>query len=488
MRLPGGDLPARIADRLHALDYTVEGVRRLVGDQAANALDRDETVPASRVLAGDRSPLATLVRCLVLGEPVDASEIPKALGVEASDVAGLLEVSGGQARALVDVAAAEIDGQIWWIASDWSSRRTGAPTESDHVLGVGGASIMLAQCTVRPPVEAALDVGTGSGFQAFQLINHSRRVVATDVSERCLEFARFNASLNEVDVDLRKGSLLDPVRDEAFDLVVSNPPFVIGSPSRGHHDYRDFAGAGVSVCEQLVAGVEPILSSGGWCQMLANWAITDPDDWSQQPRQWLEPTGLDAWVIQRDVQDPDEYVETWLRDAGQHGGPSYRTMYDEWLDELQARGVAAIGFGLLTARRTERDVPVRRFQHAMQQWEQPVAHDVQRWFEVQEHVASDPSGILRAKLQLADDVVVEQHGWATGEPVSVLRRSTGMRWSGPVDTFGLEVLAELGQSRPVAEIVAELAARHAVGVEPALSQAIPVLNRLAEEGFVQVSW
>ncbi len=72
MRLPGGDVPARLADRLHALDYTVEGVRRLLGPVASDALDREESVPATRRLAGDGSSLAAVVRLFLLGEPIAA--------------------------------------------------------------------------------------------------------------------------------------------------------------------------------------------------------------------------------------------------------------------------------------------------------------------------------------------------------------------------------------------------------------------------------
>ena len=42
-------------------------------------------------------------------------------------------------------------------------------------------------------------------------------------------------------------------------------------------------------------------------------------------------SGCDAWVVQRDVQDPAEYVELWLRDAAEQGTPVTRARYDRWL-------------------------------------------------------------------------------------------------------------------------------------------------------------
>ncbi len=72
-----------------------------------------------------------------------------------------------------------------------------------------------------------------------------------------------------------------------IDLIVSNPPFVIGSPVESQHDYRDSGLAGDDVCAALVRGAADHLNPGGWCQLLANWEITDGDDWSAHPRSWL---------------------------------------------------------------------------------------------------------------------------------------------------------------------------------------------------------
>ncbi len=72
-------------------------------------------------------------------------------------------------------------------------------------------------------------------------------VVATDISARALRLAATTAELSGYRWDLRAGSLLEPVADEAFDLIVANPPFVV-SPGldreHGGYDYRDSGLAG----------------------------------------------------------------------------------------------------------------------------------------------------------------------------------------------------------------------------------------------------
>lgn len=485
MRLPWGDSSARLADHLNALDYTVEGVQRYLGPVAAAALDREEVVPARRALSGDGSPLSTVIKVFLLGEAADASTLEGSLGLAVPELMDLVVPDGPRVRAQLEVAPYGSDQHDWWVASDWSSRRTGRATETDHVLGVGGASTMLAQCTVRPDVDRALDIGTGCGVQAFHLTTHARAVTATDVSQRCLEIAAFNASLNGMVLDLREGNLFEPVAGERFDLIVSNPPFVIGSPETQRHDYRDSGLQGDAVCASVVRGARHHLSDNGWCQLLANWEITDGDFWAAHPRSWVAGSGLDAWVVQRDVQDPASYVETWLRDAGEQRSGQYRSSYDAWLTALESRGVLGIGFGLITLHQGGRGTPRQRFQHAPQAWVQPVAADVQRWFEVGDITAANPADVLLRPLRVGSDVVVERRGSVGDpEPLEFLTRSSGMAWTAPVDTFALDVLRALDGRRPAAEAVLETAFEHGIAQEEALAASIPVLAQMLEEGFV----
>ena len=132
------------------------------------------------------------------------------------------------------------------------------------MLGISSAATSLAQLTVREPVARSLDLGTGCGVQALHLAAHSERVVATDVNQRALRLTRFNAELNEVAdrIEVREGSFFEPVADDQFDLVATNPPFVI-SPATGERlVYRDSGLPGDRVVEHIVRGVPDLLTDG----------------------------------------------------------------------------------------------------------------------------------------------------------------------------------------------------------------------------------
>ena len=135
------------------------------------------------------------------------------------------------------------------MASDLAAHQQAGVLRHDHVLGIGQASTTLVQTTVRRHVAKALDLGTGCGIQSFHLLHHAEHVTATDISERALAFTRFNLLLNaealhldpdrlEDRVSLRLGSLLEPVAGEEFELVVSNPPFVITPRTLGEDASR----------------------------------------------------------------------------------------------------------------------------------------------------------------------------------------------------------------------------------------------------------
>ena len=74
-----------------------------------------------------------------------------------------------------------------------------------------------------------LDIGTGSGCIAISLAkkNKNLSVSAIDFSKEAIEIAKQNATLNKVNINLiEKDILLTKELDTAFDVIVSNPPYV----------------------------------------------------------------------------------------------------------------------------------------------------------------------------------------------------------------------------------------------------------------------
>lgn len=72
-----------------------------------------------------------------------------------------------------------------------------------------------------------LDLGCGSGVIGITLVKElsNSRVTCLDISDDAIELTRKNADLLEVDIDIKKGDMLEGLNDR-FDIIVSNPPYI----------------------------------------------------------------------------------------------------------------------------------------------------------------------------------------------------------------------------------------------------------------------
>jgi methylase of polypeptide subunit release factors len=517
-RLPEADpdRTGRLREALRAADFTADGLLDLLGGPAYAALARSEAVPALRATRG-ASPLETLVRLFLLQQSVPRERAREALPLDEALADGWLvpadateadadateaesnAEAGAQSavRATVDVRPyAGPHGQDWWIVADLGCAVGGAsgigtqdgPHGRDVVLGVGGASTTLAGITVRAPVARALDIGTGSGVQALHAAEHASHVTATDLNPRALAVARLTLALSGASgVELREGTLFEPVAgDEPYDLIVSNPPFVISPGAR--LTYRDGGMTGDDLCRTLVEQSADRLAPGGYCQLLANWEHTQGEDWRDRLRSWVPP-GCDAWIVQREVQDVTQYVELWLRDAGDHraGRDRYAARYGEWLDEFERRGTTGVGFGWITLRKSGADDPaivVEEWPHPV---EQPLGDEVVQHFERQDFLrATDDAALLDCHFRLADGVVQEQVGMPGAEDPEhvVLRQQRGMRRATKVDTVGAGFAGVCDGSLPAWRILDAIA--QLVGEDPVMlrDRTPGAIRLLVEQGFL----
>jgi hypothetical protein len=483
-------LVVKLREALSSAGFTYDGVARLLGPVAHGALSRNETTPGLRVTGGG-TPLETLTRLWPLQASVELEAAERALPdlVDPLCVAGLLERSVGSVRARMDVRPYADDAHDWWVVSDLTPGLDGAPTRvaPDHVLGVSSASTSLAQLTLRTPVGRALDLGTGCGVQSLHLATHADDVVATDVNRRALAMTRLNAALNEVDVDVREGSLYEPVRPDRFDLLVTNPPFVV-SPGTGELlVYRDSGLPGDELVRRVVTGAPRHLAPGGVAQVLANWVHHGDHPWEERVGAWLEGLGCDAWVVQREVADPAQYVELWLRDAGHDRGADYVRRYDAWAGWFDDQGVTGIGFGWLNLRRTDGEEPSLRLEEWPYDVEQPLAPEVAAWTERTDLLATATDAELLARAwRTRPDVRQETVGpaGAADPEVIVLRQQRGMRRARQVDTVEAALVGACDGDLTADQILAALADLLDEPLETLRTGRLESLRDLVRDGFL----
>ncbi|MEO6714229.1 MAG: class I SAM-dependent methyltransferase [Mycobacteriales bacterium] len=416
-------LVARLREALERSDFTVDGVGAVFDPVAHAALAREQVVPALRATTGG-TPLETLVRLFLLGATEPLAAVRSALSplsIDESVSLRLLEPDGDGFRAGLEIRPYGDEAHSWWVVSEQGTDVRPGPLPAQHVLGVGGASVTLAEWTVRQQVGSALDIGTGCGVQSLHLSQHATQVTATDRNPIALALARLTAQLNGLEWELLEGDLFEPVGDRTFDLIVSNPPFVVGPATRDYL-YRDSGLEGDAVTRSLVQAAPNHLTEGGWCQLLGNWVHVRGQPFGQALTRWLSPrNGCDVWIVRRAVQDPAEYVEMWLRDSGEADGPAYRRKYADWLDWFAAHDIEAIGFGVITMRNAGHEVPSIEIwpEDMTAEIERPIGRQVADWFTRRDRLRG--IDLLDAHLVRAPGLRLEQiraastDGWTLTE-------------------------------------------------------------------------
>jgi methylase of polypeptide subunit release factors len=476
-------------------DFTVDAVAEVLGPDGRAAHQRGDLAGVAHALPRGE-PMATLVRLFLLGETVsehDARVALRPLDLSAAEPLVTAGADGVCARVEIRPYATDTHGP-WWVLSDLGSDERPGPLRPDHVLGIGAASLTLAQATVRRSVDRALDLGTGCGVQALHAATHARAVVATDISARALRLAATTAELSGQAWDLRQGSLLDPAAGERFGLVVANPPFVV-SPGldrdTGGYDYRDSGLAGDAASAALISGVPHVLDTDGTASLLANWIIPADGDWEGRLAGWLDGAPCDAWVWQREVATPGEYVTLWLRDAGETAGTDrWRERYDRWLSWFDREGIAAVGMGLVTLWRNDGPAPQVVCEDVPQAVQQPSGPHIDRWVHRQRWLAvHDDDALLGARLHRGEGIVRTQHGvagpdgWQT--ELVQLRQTTGMCWELPADDAIAGLVAACDANVPLSVLVDVLAVTAGAPTDVVVSAVLPVVRDLVGRGFLE---
>ena len=520
--------------------WGVEAVAALLGEAADAALRREIRLPALRAVRAALavgpvpSSVAVLTALFMLGEPVPAAALDAALPRTTAAGAAAIGLVGEPdetecVRALVDLRpheAVDDAGEVrWWVASDLGELVTGRALAPDHVLGVGGAGLTLAGLTPRTPVRTALDLGCGCGIQTLYLLRHAEHVVATDISTRALAFTAFNAALAGVHVtgapgtpgaldvapgsdsapdtasgtgrlELLHGSLLEPVVGRRFDLIASNPPFVLTPPAVREAglplmEYRD---AGGPVLPGLVAGLGEHLEPGASAVMLGNWEHRGTASWRDAVAAWL-PEELDAWILERELQDPVEYATMWLRDGGltpERDPRAFDAALEAWIDDFEARDVRGVGFGYLIVHRPQSPrEPWRLLEEVTTSGQGVLGPHVAEVLEVRERLAGlDDDAVADLRPLLAPDVTEERHLIpGAAEPTVILLRQGGglgrtLQASTAVAALAGVADGELSVGQ-VASAVAALSELNAADAAALRAEMVEATRHLLTTGFLR---
>lgn len=254
----------RLRDRLVAIGLTAARVEPIVGRVGAvHPLLRGPIL--RHHLRAEREPFAAAARALMFGDTVARAEVAAALEdlLEPLVEAGWLEardegLASGFCLTIVDT--------LYVLTDDLSHG-------GEAVMGLGPVTSALAALSApRRRIARALDLGCGAGTIALVVARNCEQVIATDINPRALTFSRINARLNGVgNVEVREGSLFEPVKGERFDLVASQPPFIPQSDAGKSGDFMRGGSRGDELPLALLRDLPAYLAPEGRAVLAIEW-------------------------------------------------------------------------------------------------------------------------------------------------------------------------------------------------------------------------
>jgi len=478
------DAAATLGDALRAVGYTTEAIEELLGDDGPS-VDRDETAVSERRLP--HSPIANTIRLFLLQRPVASTDARAALGGDGVDAVLRIGLATEQGNLLVPRArVVPTEGLL--LAFD--SFSLGEDDPPGWVGSFSPTAYWLAALTPRRHVERALDIGTGNGAHALLAAEHADHVVATDVNPRALAFTAVSAAMNGIDnVELRLGSLFEPVADETFDLITCNAPYVV-SPER-RWQYRDGGLPGDQLSERVVRDAPKHLREDGHATVLVSWLAASEDDPDARLHEWLAGNGCDVWALGLSGADPLDHAAGWNEHVSDDPDELAATL-DEWTSYFDALGAGWITEGAVLMRKRDGEHNVVRADAADEEELEFASDQVERVFAALAFVArSGATAILDAELMLADEVRFDQELDRRGEIREVrivLEEGTYPEVELPLEVA--ELLTSLDGATTLARAIERTARRFELSKRETAElrhDALRVARELFEQGFFELT-
>ncbi len=247
-------------------------------------------------------PIACILRSFLFADPVPEEDARAAWGELYPTLLelGLLEPSG-EGRVVSEFRLGIVNDLF--VLSDDLSLGEGA------AMGYGDSTIALCRASLPDArIERALDIGCGSGTAALLLARRATQSIGTDINPRAVELSRVNAAINGIEnVEFRLGDLFAPVAGEAFDLIVSQPPFIPMPDGIAPSTFQFGGRRGDELVLSMLPQVPDHLAPGGRAVLLIEWPV-DGTSLGERVARAVASTTTDVLVLHAPETDADDHA------------------------------------------------------------------------------------------------------------------------------------------------------------------------------------
>jgi hypothetical protein len=272
-----------------------------------------------------------------------------------------------------------------------------------------------------------------------------------------------------------------------FDLIVANLPFLIAPTAR--YLYRDSGMRGDEFVRRIVRDSPPLLTEGGFFQLLYQWPVTRQEDSRAHLKRAFQNLGYDALVLKVEELDVGRYAQGWIRDTETDDPKEAAGAFAAWMKFYEDEGIQSVGSGLVALRKRSGPKNWIHLDDAPENLNQPTGDAVLRRFSVLDYLETiDDPRLLEARLTAAPGVRLTQIAVPSNDKWKIasarLRLESGMQYEGNIDAFVGNFIPRCDGRQTVGSIVSDLAPMTGASPDKIAPPFLMVLRTLIARGFV----
>jgi SAM-dependent methyltransferase len=361
--------------------------------------------------------LDALIYLFILGESLPAAEAASlfppafwdALGqtglVTPDPVAATRSIAGVALYPIRDLFIASDR----WVNPDHSARQM----FSDVVYpSLTKSAKQFIDYTSYEPCEDFLELCAGTAPAALLASRSTKNVWATDIAERSIDFAKFNAALNGIhNVTFAQGDLYQPVEGRSFDRIAAHPPYVpVLQPAEIFYGGGE---SGEEITKRIIAELPPKLKPGGrlYCRTLGT--EQPGQSFENRIREWLgdKHVEFDVALFVFQNLEPRQFAveETLIKNGG-------REQFAQWGALFSRNKVCDLVIGMVVIQRHAEQRPAFTIRRTMGKDAPAAAIEWAMRWEADLLMKDAERELLRAKLKTTPGVeIIVRHVLRDGE-------------------------------------------------------------------------
>jgi hypothetical protein len=219
--------------------------------------------------------------------------------------------------------------------------------------------------------------------------------------------------------------------------------------------------------------------------VIGNWVVPPGGDWQRRLAGWFDGLGCDAWVLHARTEDAAAYAHQ--RIAETTDDPARR--FDEWMAHFDREGIEAVGYGMITLRRSPHASPWFGCDQ-LPELSGECGPSIERRFAACDFLAAhaDDGSLLAARVRRADGLRWERQadisagGWSPA--AGRLRLTKGLMFAGAAEAGVAEFVGRCTGATRLDNDLMRLAAELGRDRDRFAPAFLAVVRRLIEVGIL----